>query len=63
MPTWSRVKFAKKQTYELVVTRNWSGYVQSYFIYEWVEGDRLDNLSNRYLGNPASWWEILDINP
>jgi len=54
---------AKKNQYDLVVLRQWSNYVQSYFIYEWVEGDRLDNLANRYLGNPASWWEILDINP
>jgi hypothetical protein len=59
LKTWN----AKKLQYELVVTREWSTYVQSFFIYEWVEGDRLDNLANKYLGNPASWWEILDINP
>lgn len=53
----------RKQNYQLVVTRQWSSYVQSYFIYEWVDGDRLDNLANKYLGNPSAWWEIMDINP
>lgn len=54
---------AGKRNYQLVVTRQWSSYVQSFFVYEWVEGDRLDILANKYLGNPGSWWEILDINP
>lgn len=54
---------ASKQEYHLTVFREWPTYVQSYFIYEWVETDRLDNLATRYLGDPALWWEILDINP
>ena len=54
---------AKKQEYHLTVFREWPSYVQSYFIYEWVENDRLDNLATRYLGDPGLWWEILDINP
>jgi hypothetical protein len=26
------------------------------------EGDRLDNLSARYLGDPLAWWRIADAN-
>jgi hypothetical protein len=57
--TWN----ARKQQYDLVVFREWSRYVQSFFYYNWVETDRLDNLANRFLGNPALWWEIMDLNP
>ena len=57
--TWN----ARKQEYDLVVFREWSGYVQSFFYYNWVETDRLDNLANRFLGNSALWWEIMDLNP
>jgi hypothetical protein len=57
--TWN----SRKQQYDLVVLRNWSTYVQSYFYYTWVETDRLDNLATKYLGNPSMWWEIMDINP
>ncbi|MET8336025.1 LysM domain-containing protein [Streptosporangium canum] len=27
-----------------------------------VEGDRLDLLANRYLGDPELWWRIADAN-
>jgi hypothetical protein len=57
--TWN----PRKEQYDLVVLRNWSTYVQSYFYYNWVETDRLDNLALKYLGNPSMWWEIMDINP
>ena len=59
LKTWN----STKQEYDLVVLRQWPLYVQNYFIDQWVENDRLDNLANRYLGNPALWWQILDINP
>ena len=59
LKTWH----AGKQEYHLVVLRQWPVYAQSYFIYQSVENDRLDNLANRFLGNPASWWEIMDLNP
>lgn len=29
----------------------------------WIEGDRLDNLSQRYYGDPQYWWFLLDANP
>jgi hypothetical protein len=28
-----------------------------------VDGDRLDNLSARYLGDPLRFWQICDANP
>jgi hypothetical protein len=59
LKTWN----STKQEYDLVVLRQWPSYAQSYFIYQWVENDRLDNLANKYLGSPALWWQILDLNP
>jgi hypothetical protein len=59
LKTWH----ATKQEYDLVVLRKWPTFVEPYFIYSWIENDRLDNLANRFLGNPASWWQILDMNP
>lgn len=37
--------------------------VSSYFIYEWVETDRIDNVASRFLGSPNLWWRIMDFNP
>lgn len=54
---------AKKQQYDLSVLRTWPEYAQSFFIYEWVDGDRLDLLATRFLGNPSFWWQLLDLNP
>lgn len=54
---------AKKQEYHLTVFRKWPSFVESFFIYEWVENDRLDNLSMKFLGNSSLWWQIMDINP
>jgi hypothetical protein len=28
-----------------------------------ADGDRADNLANRYLGDPEQWWRIADANP
>ena len=57
--TWN----AQKLKYDLIVFREWSEYFQTFFLYNWVENDRLDILANRFLGNPALWWEIMDLNP
>jgi prophage DNA circulation protein len=54
---------ARKRQYDLTVFREQTTYVQSFFIYEFKETDRLDNLAARYMGDPSMWWEILDINP
>jgi len=54
---------AHKEQYDVTVTRIWPGYATSYFIYEWVEVDRLDNIATRFLGDGSLWWRIMDINP
>jgi hypothetical protein len=54
---------ARKGQYNQSVFRQWPGYSMSYFMYEVVDGDRLDNLANRFLGDPQFWWTIMDINP
>lgn len=54
---------ARKQEYHLTVFRTWPTNFQSYFIYEWVENDRLDLLATKFLGAPSLWWKILDFNP
>lgn len=54
---------ARKNQYHLTVFRQWPSYQVAFFIYEWVEGDRLDNISNKFLNTPEFWWKILDINP
>lgn len=54
---------SRKSEYHITVFRTWPSTVYSYFIYEWVNGDRLDNLASKYLGNPEFWWQILDANP
>ena len=52
-----------KQNYNKSVYRTWPTYSVDYFLYKWVENDRLDNLASKYLGNTELWWQILDINP
>ena len=54
---------AHKAQYDVAVIRQFPGYAASYFTYEWVETDRLDNLATRYLGDGSLWWKILDLNP
>ena len=45
------------------VFRSWPEYSQSFFFYNWVEGDRIDLLAKHFLGKTDSWWEIMDLNP
>jgi hypothetical protein len=54
---------SRKSEYHQTVFRKWPSYYISYFMYEWVQGDRLDNLANKFLGEPQFWWQIMDINP
>jgi len=54
---------AKRQEYHIVIRRNWPTYSTKFYIYEWKDGDRLDNLANKFLGNPQFWWKIMDLNP
>lgn len=54
---------SRKSQYNLSCFRQFPTYTKKYFIYEWVENDRLDNLANRFLSNPSLWYKIMDINP
>ena len=54
---------ARKSQYNLTVTRTFPSYTTAFFFYEWVEGDRLDIIANKFLGNSNRWWEIMDLNP
>lgn len=54
---------SRKAQYNLTAFRTWPAYSVKYFIYEWVENDRLDNLAVKFLRSPNLWYKILDINP
>lgn len=34
-----------------------------FYLYTFVEGDRLDVIAGRFLGDENRWWEIMDYNP
>lgn len=61
--TIAKVSNARKNQYDLAVFRQWPSSAVTFFFYEWVDNDRLDNIAMRFLGNSAMWWQILDINP
>jgi hypothetical protein len=54
---------AKRQEYHVVIRRNFPVYSTKFYLYEWKDGDRLDNLANKFLGNSQYWWKIMDLNP
>jgi hypothetical protein len=59
----SKVSDSRTDTYQLTAFRQFPSYKVKFFHYDWVETDRWDLISLRYLGNPSFWWQILDINP
>lgn len=54
---------ARNGSYQLTVNRNFPTYTASFFYYDWVETDRLDDLALQFLGSTDLWWQILDLNP
>ena len=52
----SNKKYYETTIYKKVEEKN----TDSYFIA--VEGDRCDNLANRFYGNPTLWWFIAKVN-
>jgi hypothetical protein len=54
---------ARNGSYQLTVSRNFPSYYSTFFNYDWVETDRLDDLALQFLGSSDLWWQILDINP
>lgn len=41
---------------------NWSGTFD-FVYYVWREGDRIDRIAQRFLGDPTMYWKIMDLNP
>lgn len=35
----------------------------NWFQYQWIEGDRIDAVAARTIGDPLLWWWIMDANP
>jgi prophage DNA circulation protein len=56
-------KDARNNTYVTTVYRYWPTYLKNVIIYEVKEIDRIEDIAVRYLGNPALWWKIMDLNP
>ena len=54
---------ARNSTYQLTVFRNFPVYKTSFFTYEWVETDRIDDIALQFLGKSEFWWQIMDLNP
>ena len=44
----------KKQQYDATVFRNWPNYEENYIMYQWTDGDRLDKIALKFLGNSSS---------
>jgi hypothetical protein len=58
-----RAEDARNNTYQVAVYRNWPTIQSGFYAYTWVEGDRIDVVSNNLLGSPSFWWRIMDLNP
>lgn len=51
------------QQLTVTVFRTWPVQTSRFFMYEWVETDRLDILAWKFYGSANQWWKILDANP
>lgn len=45
------------------VLRVFPTLTSDYFIYEWRETDRIDQVAKMFMGSTAKWWKIMDFNP
>lgn len=61
--TLIKAQDARTGHYRLGVYRKFPSKAAEYYQYVWVEGDRIDRVSNTLLGTPAFWWRIMDANP
>jgi hypothetical protein len=52
-----------KKTFELTVYRVYPEDVSEVYYYEWIEGDRIDAVAAKLLGDSEYWWRIMDFNP
>ena len=58
-----KVQDARNKVYRLAVYRVFPTNRTGFFNYTWVEGDRIDLISDKFLGSPTFWWKIMDYNP
>ena len=58
-----KAKDARIQNTVPTVYRVWPEYGSKVFYYEVTEVDRIEDIAVKYLGNPALWWKIMDLNP
>jgi hypothetical protein len=49
--------------YPVVVYRVFPLVKTKFFMYQWHELDRIDNIALKFLGQPYFWWRIMDYNP
>lgn len=49
--------------YRFTVYREWPVISTEFVFYEWVDGDRIDLVAERFYGNSQWWWRIMDANP
>lgn len=52
-----------RDDYPVVVYRNFPNESSKYFLYEWSEQDRIDQVAKKLLGYSHLWWKIMDYNP
>lgn len=50
-------------TYQTTVNRVFSYGKASYSVYVWKEKDRIDLVTEKFLGTPHLWWKVMDYNP
>lgn len=50
-------------SYQTTVTRVFPSQSARFYVYTWVEGDRIDTVAFKLYGNSDAWWVILDYNP
>jgi len=51
------------ETHQLTALRKWPTGYGAFNTYEWVEGNRLDQVANNFYGTPNLWHKIMDYNP
>lgn len=61
--TLIKAQDARNGDYRLGVYRKFPTKITTYYQYVWVQGDRIDTVSDQLLGNPSFWWQIMDANP
>lgn len=61
--TVTRAYRPSRDDYPVVVYRKFPQESSKYFLYEWSEQDRIDQVAKKLLGYSHLWWKIMDYNP